>query len=77
MEDGVNSKEIATLGGGCYWCLEAVFELLEGVDSVQSGASGGHIENPSYEDLCSGETGPAEVVHISFYSKVITYTDLL
>ena len=73
----MNSKEIATLGGGCYWCLEAVFELLEGVDSVQSGASGGHIENPSYEELCSGETGHAEVVQISFDSKVITYTDLL
>ena len=73
----MNSKEIATLGGGCYWCLEAVFELLEGVDSVQSGTSGGHIENPSYEELCSGETGHAEVVQISFDSKVITYTDLL
>ena len=77
MEDGVNSKEIATLGGGCYWCLEAVFELLEGVHSVQSGASGGYVENPSYEELCSGETGHAEVVQISFDGEVITYTNLL
>ncbi len=73
----MNSKKIATLGGGCYWCLEAVFELLEGVHSVRSGASGGHIENPTYEDLCSGETGHAEVVQISFDRDAISYTDLL
>ena len=65
--------EIATLGGGCFWCLEAVYELLEGVDTVTSGASGGHIVNPSYQDICSGNSGHAEVVQIQFDHDV---TDL-
>ncbi|MCA9856930.1 MAG: peptide-methionine (S)-S-oxide reductase, partial [Dehalococcoidia bacterium] len=58
--------EKATLAGGCFWCLEAVYELLRGVESVQSGYAGGHVPNPSYEAVCSGTTGHAEVVQIEF-----------
>jgi len=77
MVSEVNSREIATFGGGCYWCLEAVFELLEGVYSVQSGASGGHTKNPTYEELCSGKTGHAEVVQLIFNSNLIGFAELL
>ncbi len=69
--------EIATLGGGCFWCLEAVYELLEGVESVVSGASGGHVENPTYEDLCSGRSGHAEVVRLEFDPEVTSYREVL
>ncbi len=77
--EGVGSPpvEIATLGGGCFWCLEAVYELLEGVESVASGASGGHVENPTYQDLCSGASGHAEVVHVEFDPAVTSYRELL
>lgn len=73
------SKEIkiATLGGGCFWCLEAVFKELEGVISVVSGYSGGEVEHPDYEAVCSGKTGHAEVVQVSFDSSVISYRELL
>ncbi len=77
MANEVDSQETATLGGGCYWCLEAILELLEGVCSVRPGASGGHTENPTYEELCSGKTGHAEVVQLSFDSNLITFADLL
>jgi peptide-methionine (S)-S-oxide reductase len=69
--------ETATLGGGCFWCLEAVFDGLSGVLSVESGYSGGLLPNPGYEDICSGETGHAEVVRVSFDPAVIAYADLL
>ena len=69
--------ETATLGGGCYWCLEAVYELLGGVESVVSGASGGHVENPSYEDLCTGQSGHAEVVQLQFVPEVTSYREVL
>jgi peptide-methionine (S)-S-oxide reductase len=69
--------EIATLGGGCFWCLDAVFEQLQGVISVVSGYAGGKVENPTYEQVCSGATGHAEVVRISFDSTKITYRELL
>ncbi|MDA1010135.1 MAG: peptide-methionine (S)-S-oxide reductase MsrA [Chloroflexi bacterium] len=69
--------EKATLAGGCFWCLEAVYELLDGVSSVKSGYAGGHDLNPSYEQVCSGVTGHAEVVRILFDPDVITYRDLL
>jgi peptide-methionine (S)-S-oxide reductase len=69
--------EMATLGGGCFWCLEAVFEQLEGVESVVSGYAGGTVPNPSYEQVCTGTTGHAEVVQISFDPKVIGYRQLL
>ena len=69
--------EIATLGGGCFWCLEAIYELLEGVESVASGASGGHVENPTYQDLCTGRSGHAEVVQIKFAPAVTSYREVL
>jgi peptide-methionine (S)-S-oxide reductase len=69
--------ETATLGGGCFWCLEAVYELLEGVESVVSGASGGHVENPTYQELCSGRSGHAEVVQIQFAPEVTAYREIL
>ena len=71
------SSEIATLGGGCFWCLEAVFAELKGVRLVKSGYSGGAISNPSYEQVCSGKTGHAEVVQIEFDPEVIGYRDIL
>jgi peptide-methionine (S)-S-oxide reductase len=69
--------ETATLGGGCFWCLEAVYELLEGVESVVSGASGGHVENPTYQELCSGRSGHAEVVQLQFDLEVTSYREVL
>lgn len=71
------SLEIATLAGGCFWCLEAVFELLTGVEKVQSGYAGGHRPNPTYDQVCSGDTGHAEVVQITFDPAVISYRELL
>jgi peptide-methionine (S)-S-oxide reductase len=71
-----NSREVATLGGGCFWCLEAVFEELEGVRKVESGFAGGDRE-ASYKEVCTGETGHAEVVQITFDPAVISYADLL
>ncbi len=70
-------REVATLAGGCFWCLEAVFELLKGVKKVQSGYSGGKIVNPTYEQVCSGRTGHAEVVQVTFDPKQLSYSDLL
>ncbi len=70
-------REVATLGGGCFWCLEAVFDGLAGVESVESGYCGGHLENPTYEDICGGDTGHAEVVRITFDPAVVSYADLL
>jgi len=70
-------KETATPGGGCFWCLEAVFEQLEGVESVVSGYSGGTVLNPSYEQVCTGTTGHAEVVQITFDPSKISYRELL
>lgn len=69
--------EFATLGGGCFWCLEAVYEDLEGVRRVRSGYSGGTVSNPSYEDVCRGDTGHAEVVQVEFDPTVTTYRELL
>jgi len=70
-------REIATLGGGCYWCLEAVFQELRGVDKVESGFSGGHTPDPTYREVCGGGTGHAEVVQITFDPAVLSYRDLL
>ena len=69
--------EVATLAGGCFWCLEAVFNDLQGVESVVSGYSGGHVPHPTYEQVCDDATGHAEVVQISFDPAVISYRDLL
>src|SRR5262245_5746675 len=70
-------KETATLAGGCFWCLEAVFEQLEGVERVVSGYAGGRVANPSYEHVCTGATGHAEVVQVTFDPELISYRDLL
>ena len=71
------SHEIATLAGGCFWCLEAVFDQLKGVESVESGYMGGKTPNPSYEEVCSGRSGHAEVVRVTFDPAVLPYRDLL
>jgi len=70
-------REVATLAGGCFWCLEAAFQDLKGVEDVQSGYAGGRVANPSYEDVCTGTTGHAEVVQITFDPQVVTFEDLL
>jgi peptide-methionine (S)-S-oxide reductase len=70
-------REVATLAGGCFWCLEAVYDDLAGVDSVESGYMGGRNPNPTYEDVCSGETGHAEVVRITFDPKTVSFRELL
>jgi len=69
--------EFATLGGGCFWCLEAVFEELQGVIDVESGYAGGHVASPTYRQVCEGSTGHAEVVRIEFDPKVISYREIL
>jgi len=71
------SREVATLAGGCFWCLDAVFRDLRGVEKVESGYSGGSTANPSYEEVCSGRTGHAEVVQVTFDPATIAYRDLL
>lgn len=71
------TTESATLAGGCFWCLEAVFERLSGVSDVTSGYAGGHVENPTYRQVCSGETGHAEVVRITYDPARISYRELL
>jgi len=71
------SEETATLGGGCFWCLEAVFKELRGVTSVMSGYAGGHVANPAYYAVCSGQTGHAEVVQVKFDNEQLAYADLL
>ncbi len=70
-------NEIATLAGGCFWCLEAVYDRMKGVESVESGYIGGHVPNPSYQAVCTGRTGHAEAVQIAFDPKVVSYRDLL
>lgn len=69
--------EIATLGGGCFWCTEAVFERVKGVSKVVSGYTGGHVPNPSYEEVCEKTTGHAEVVQLTFDPMVVSYRQLL
>ena len=75
MSDG--SREVATLAGGCFWCLEAVYEQLMGVESVVSGYTGGHVVNPSYEQVCTARTGHAEAVQVTFDPQVVSYKDVL
>jgi peptide-methionine (S)-S-oxide reductase len=72
-----NKTELATFGGGCFWCMEAVFERLPGVKSVASGFAGGHTANPAYEQVCTGDTGHAEVTQIEFDPAKISYEKLL
>ncbi len=68
---------VATLGGGCFWCLEAVYDELEGVVDVVSGYTGGHMSNPNYNAVCTGKTGHAEVVQVTFDPKVISFREIL
>src|SRR6476660_1379899 len=70
-------REVATLGGGCFWCLEAVFERLRGVERVESGYCGGQTPDPTYEQVCSGTTGHAEVVQVTFDPTVISFREIL
>lgn len=69
--------ETATLGGGCFWCLEALYQTVKGVSKVVSGYAGGEVDNPSYQAVCNGTTGHAEVVQITFDPSVISYNDIL
>lgn len=69
--------ETATLGGGCFWCVEAVYDMLKGVEDVVSGYMGGHVVNPTYKQVCTGLTGHAEVVQVQFNPEVISYDDIL
>jgi peptide-methionine (S)-S-oxide reductase len=77
MTGSTQPREIATLAGGCFWCLEAVYDQLRGVEDVVSGYSGGHRANPSYELVCTGTTGHAEVVQLTFDPDAISYRDIL
>ena len=70
-------SEIATLGGGCFWCVEAVFQRIDGVISVKPGYAGGNVKNPTYKQICTGNTGHAEVARIEFDSSKITYSQIL
>jgi peptide-methionine (S)-S-oxide reductase len=69
--------QTATLAGGCFWCLEAVYDEIKGVHSVESGYAGGSVDNPSYREVCNGDTGHAEVVQVHFDPNVVSYRDLL
>ena len=71
------ASEIATLGGGCFWCLEAVYQQLKGVQAVESGYTGGQVKNPTYEQVCEGNTGHAEVVRVSYDPTIISYREIL
>jgi peptide-methionine (S)-S-oxide reductase len=69
--------QTATLAGGCFWCLEAVYDEIKGVHSVESGYAGGHMDNPTYRAVCNGDTGHAEVIQVHFDPNVVSYRDLL
>ena len=73
----MTNLEIATIGGGCFWCVEAVYQELKGVEKIVSGYAGGHVKNPSYRAVCDGSTGHAEVTQVSFDPDVISYEDIL
>ncbi|MGH7177819.1 MAG: peptide-methionine (S)-S-oxide reductase MsrA, partial [Tepidisphaeraceae bacterium] len=72
-----STRALATLGGGCFWCLEAVYQQLDGVERVVSGYAGGHVENPTYEQVCGKKTGHAEVVQLTFDPAQASYRDVL
>ena len=71
------THEITTLGGGCFWCLEAVYDQLEGVISVESGYMGGHVPNPDYRTVCAGRSGHVEVVRVTFDSEIVSFREIL
>ena len=72
-----NKTQVAIFGGGCFWCTEAVFQMMKGVSAVKPGYAGGHTDKPSYAEVSNGMTGHAEVIHITYDSSVVKYTDLL
>jgi peptide-methionine (S)-S-oxide reductase len=73
----MSNQQTAIFGGGCFWCLEAVFDRLQGVQSVESGYMGGHVDNPTYRQVCGGDTGHVEVVRVSFDPQEISYRELM
>ncbi|RKR05315.1 peptide-methionine (S)-S-oxide reductase [Flavobacterium sp. 90] len=73
----MKNLQVATFGGGCFWCIEAVIQRLKGVESLKSGFSGGFIKNPPYREVCTGRTGHAEVIEITFNPDIISYHDLI
>jgi len=75
--NGLSRTEVATLGGGCFWCLEAVYDELRGVTKAESGYSGGHVPNPTYRQVCSETTGHAEVVQVTFDPEVVSFREVL
>ena len=75
--DGGGQLQTATLGGGCFWCLEAVYELVKGVESVVSGYAAGHVANPTYERVCTGTTGHAEVTQVTYDPSVVSFSHIL
>ena len=79
IQENPNGKasQVATLGGGCFWCMEAVFSEMNGVEKVVSGYSGGSVANPTYEQVCTGRTGHAEVIQITFDSQIISYREIV
>ena len=77
MSEVLLGKEVATLAGGCFWCLEAVYDQLRGVDDVVSGYAGGRVRNPSYQAVCAGTTGHAEVVQVTFDPAVVSFREIL
>lgn len=76
-QSDIENTQLATFGSGCFWCTEAVYERVKGVLSVTSGYAGGKIDNPSYEEVCSGSTGHAEVIHLAYNPDIISYDELL
>ena len=76
-QTGGSAHDVATLAGGCFWCLEAVFELVEGVERVDPGYTGGSLNDPTYEQICTGNTGHAEAVQLTFDPTVVSYRKLL
>lgn len=77
MEFTMGQSNIATLGGGCFWCVEAVFQRIDGVIEVKPGYAGGHIKNPTYKEICTGTTGHAEVAQLKYDSTIVSYEDIL
>jgi peptide-methionine (S)-S-oxide reductase len=77
MSEVRGDRATTTLGGGCFWCLEAVYQQLKGVHGVKSGYAGGHVDNPTYREVCGGDTGHAEVVQIEYDPAAVTFDDLL
>jgi peptide-methionine (S)-S-oxide reductase len=77
VNNALAAKQIAVLGGGCFWCIEPVFDELNGVELVESGYTGGKTTNPTYKDICRGDTGHAEVIRVTFDPHVISFRDIL